>query len=317
MNLQTSVPFLATPQPIQSTATPPETTMSRIANIVSSIHSVFENCLGLQLSEFDGDTTFFEMGLSSTVLTPIAVALKKAIGLEITLQQLLEETPTVDSLAEFLDENLPADKFATEPVVAPVTSTAPAGQAPTVAAQLPATPVAVSGATLSVMQEQLRLMAVQLSLLSGIQVGSLPQPTPSAPSPVAPVAQACSPTASKTTPPSAPAKNSPVATVKLNETDLTEAQQRHLEDAIRENVLTLVHEKSHVDELVKAIFDTVVECHRNGFVPGEGYKSVSTEFNADRPPQKGAKIGKDESGNPGWFIPDTINPGQFIQVVVC
>ena len=81
-------------------------------------------------------------------------------------------------------------------------------------------------------------------------------------------------------------------------------------------LLTLAHEKSHVDELVKATFDTIVECQRNGFMPGEGYKNVSTEFNADRPPQKGAKIGKDETGNPGWFIPDTLNPGQFIQIGV-
>ena len=81
-------------------------------------------------------------------------------------------------------------------------------------------------------------------------------------------------------------------------------------------LLTLAHEKSHVDELVKATFDTIVECQRNGFMPGDGYKTVSTEFNADRPPQKGAKIGKDEAGNPGWFIPDTLNPGQFIQIGV-
>ena len=81
-------------------------------------------------------------------------------------------------------------------------------------------------------------------------------------------------------------------------------------------LLTLAHNKSDVDDLVKATFDTIVECQRNGFMPGDGYKSVPTEINQDRPPQKGAKIGKDKSGNSGWFIQDTLNPGQYIQVGV-
>ena len=81
-------------------------------------------------------------------------------------------------------------------------------------------------------------------------------------------------------------------------------------------LLTLAHDHSHVDELVRATFDTIVECQRYGFMPGDGYKNVSTELDVDRPPQKGAKLGKDKSGSPGWFVPDTLNPGQFIQVGV-
>ena len=79
-------------------------------------------------------------------------------------------------------------------------------------------------------------------------------------------------------------------------------------------LLTIVHEQAHVDELVQAVYDTVVECQRHGFMPGDGYKKVSEEAVSERPPQKGAKKGKDESGNPGWFVPDTTNPGQFVQV---
>ena len=81
-------------------------------------------------------------------------------------------------------------------------------------------------------------------------------------------------------------------------------------------LLTLAHEHAHVDELVKATFDTVVECQRYGFMPGEGYKNVSTDFEQSRPPSKGAKVGKDKNGKPGWFVPDAMNPGQFIQVGV-
>ena len=78
-------------------------------------------------------------------------------------------------------------------------------------------------------------------------------------------------------------------------------------------LLTFAHEKHHVDELLDALYDAIVECQRHGFMPGEGYKKVSDKTNA-RPPQKGAKLGKDESGNPGWFVPDTLNPGQYLQV---
>jgi glutamate-1-semialdehyde aminotransferase/acyl carrier protein len=121
--------------------------MSRIPNIISEIKNVFENTSGFDLDEFDGDTTFFEMGLDSLVLTQTATALKKAMDLEVTFRQLLEETPTVDSLAAFLDSKLPAEKFAataapaadvanaTAPVEAAPVQTAPA---PTTQAQPPA-----------------------------------------------------------------------------------------------------------------------------------------------------------------------------------
>ena len=76
--------------------------MSRIPNIVKSLHEVFEDTSGFDLTEFDGDTTFFEMGLDSLVLTQTATSLKKEMGIEVTFRQLLEETTTVDSLAEWL-----------------------------------------------------------------------------------------------------------------------------------------------------------------------------------------------------------------------
>lgn len=79
-------------------------------------------------------------------------------------------------------------------------------------------------------------------------------------------------------------------------------------------LLTLAHEKTHVDQLVVAVRDTVIECQRFGFMPGEGYKNVKSTLDANCPPQAGAKLGKDTAGNPGWFVADAANPGQFVQV---
>ena len=107
-------------QPVASServlSSQPEQSMSRLPTIVYSIHEVFENTSGFDLSEFEGDTTFFEMGLDSLVLTQTATALKKEFETEITFRQLLEDTSTVDSLAAWLDDQLPSDKFQSEPV---------------------------------------------------------------------------------------------------------------------------------------------------------------------------------------------------------
>ena len=59
---------------------------------------------------------------------------------------------------------------------------------------------------------------------------------------------------------------------------------------------------------------TLAECQRHGFMPGNGYKNFTETFDENRPPAPGAKQGKDDNGNPGWFVADTSNPGQFIQV---
>ena len=79
-------------------------------------------------------------------------------------------------------------------------------------------------------------------------------------------------------------------------------------------LLTLAHQTEHVDEFVKATYDTIVECQRHGFMPGDGYKNATPDLETARPPQKGARIGRDEQGKPAWFVPDSLNPGQYVQV---
>jgi len=79
-------------------------------------------------------------------------------------------------------------------------------------------------------------------------------------------------------------------------------------------LLTLAHEKTHVDQLVDAMRETIVECQKDGFMPGEGYKKASAKIDPTQPPQAGAKIGKDEHGRPTWYVPDTMNPGQYVSV---
>lgn len=81
-------------------------------------------------------------------------------------------------------------------------------------------------------------------------------------------------------------------------------------------LLTLAHQREHIDELVAATFDTIVECQKHGFMPGQGFKNASSHLDRPQPPLRGARLGTNDDGNPGWFIPDTLNPGQFLQVGV-
>ncbi len=180
----------------------------RRTNITQSIYEVFENTSGYDLTEFEGDTTFFEMGLDSLVLTQTATALKKEFEVDITFRQLLEQVSTVDALAEFLDDQALGDKYA---AAAPVVVEAPASTlvdvAPTEIAlpvpEVSSTPVAPQSSAVavtqsalssvalsadanvqSVIQNQLQLMATQLQLLGGAPVTS----PAASDSPVQPVA---------------------------------------------------------------------------------------------------------------------------------
>lgn len=192
--------------------------MSRKPNLIQAINNVFESTSGFDLTEFETETTFFEIGLDSLVLTQTATALKKEFGLEVTFRQLLEETPNVDSLADFLDQQLPADRFQPEPVAetpaAPIAEPAPVASAQEVAdAPVPpaapvsavvATPVVApvvipqpqpvaqvglpaSADVQSIIQSQLQIMATQLSVLNGTAVSASPVDF-SAPATVSPAA---------------------------------------------------------------------------------------------------------------------------------
>ena len=258
--------------------------MSRIPNIVSAIKDVFENTSGFDLNEFDGDTTFFEMGLDSLVLTQTATALKKEMDFEVTFRQLLEDTPTVDSLAEFLDGNLPTEKYAatqavaavqspvSAPAPAPIAETASQAVEPVVApaptaqpapvvnqtqpVQLPAMPQIAGSTAEAIVQNQLQIMAAQLQLLGG-NVAAFNQPVAAAqqvassttvPEPVSPpTAKVCNPVAKKADPTDGK-KAKRFSTVKLNDGTLDESQQEALDEIIRANNEKMPNSKAYAQQ---------------------------------------------------------------------
>ncbi|MEM8681552.1 MAG: hypothetical protein AAGF97_19575, partial [Planctomycetota bacterium] len=77
-------------------------------------------------------------------------------------------------------------------------------------------------------------------------------------------------------------------------------------------LLTVAHTDEDVDAVVAAFREALIELQQAGFLPGLG--SVSAADESATPPPSHAKLGKDANGKPAWFIPDSDNPGKYLQV---
>jgi len=82
--------------------------------------------------------------------------------------------------------------------------------------------------------------------------------------------------------------------------------------------LTASHTDEEVDLIISKFKESVAELIASGFMPSEKQQQTHVMQNglATTPPVPGAKLGRDKDGNPGWFISDESNPGQYLQVKV-
>jgi len=171
-----------------------DTAVIRRDNIRSKIIEIICDLSGLDGDDINDNETFLELGFDSLFMTQIAGEFQNCFSIEVTFRQLMRELNTIENLAAFLVEHLPADRFAEQPSATPddglpgadesgdetnlQTRIADPGLAP--ALEFPK----LSGANLgdsdrlrSLMLEQLRLMSHQLSLLQGgAGIGSEAQP---------------------------------------------------------------------------------------------------------------------------------------------
>ncbi|MEB3267018.1 MAG: beta-ketoacyl synthase N-terminal-like domain-containing protein, partial [Leptolyngbya sp.] len=191
-------PSPPTPPPLPHSPTP-AMTQSRKPQILTAIHEVLEESSGLALAGADPTLTFLDLGLDSLSLTQVGIALKKKVGVKITFRQLLEDFPTLDTLATHLDSVLPAEVFAAaEPVPAAPVSPQPIAP-PTVPSNghngngnghhygnfIPMTsPTPPSDAVQALVAQQLQIMQQQLALLGQGAPGPVIAPVPVAPMPV-------------------------------------------------------------------------------------------------------------------------------------
>jgi amino acid adenylation domain-containing protein len=81
---------------------------------------------------------------------------------------------------------------------------------------------------------------------------------------------------------------------------------------------TLSHTDAEIEFIVRALKDSVAELQMSGFLPSVTSTSTGANGNGksdrNRPPQPGARLGKDPEGNPAWYIPDPERPGKYLQI---
>jgi len=76
---------------------------------------------------------------------------------------------------------------------------------------------------------------------------------------------------------------------------------------------TTSHSEQDFQAIAKAFKDSVLEMQEAEFLPRN--KKVETlAFDASRPPVVGARLGKDQEGNPAWFVPNPDAPGKYMRV---
>ena len=101
-------------------------TMSqRKDRLINEISDILEEASGIELAGADRNAGFVELGLDSLFLTSVALTLSKKYGVKVTFRQLNEDLSSLNSLAEYFEQQLPADKNTPAP-----SSVAPQAPAP-------------------------------------------------------------------------------------------------------------------------------------------------------------------------------------------
>ena len=169
--------------------------------LFDKVKAILDDASGIDMEGVTPDMSFLEIGLDSLLLTQVAITLKREFGLPITFRQLTGDYATPGQLTDYLDQNLPADAYQPAPIAAPVSvpaASAPVLLAATAPAFIPA-PVMMVGAdgdsALSLIAQQLQLLARQIALLQGV-----PAAPAAAPAPATPAAPMSQPTVAKTVP---------------------------------------------------------------------------------------------------------------------
>ncbi|MBD2699155.1 amino acid adenylation domain-containing protein [Spirosoma sp. BT702] len=157
-------------------------------NIQIAVKTLLHEITGVDAGDVVPTTSFLELGLDSLILTQFSYTLRKKFGLPISFRQLNNEFGTLETLVDYLDQGLPADAYQPEtPVSSPVVSPPPAPN-PVIATSVPLMPPVVRpvseglGTTDSIMtlfEQQLQIMAQQMAVLRGQEVGAMPAPTSS------------------------------------------------------------------------------------------------------------------------------------------
>jgi len=148
---------------------------SRKEALLPILLKLFEDVSGLNLNNIETSSTFVEIGVDSLTLTQISNTIQQKMNTKVTFRQLIDDLSSFDTLAEYLDQQLPPNMYveAPSPIMTPEVLSLTVN-APT----LPINPIIetnpnnTSNILQTTIQTQLQIMAQQLALLSGQQIST-------------------------------------------------------------------------------------------------------------------------------------------------
>ena len=157
---------------------------SRVPELLATLSSMIEDTSGIDVGSASASIPFVELGLDSLSLTQIALQLKQTFKVNITFRQLMERYRSLESLAMFLDNELPAAAPSAPAAPSPAMAAMPVAMSIALqpAIEMPANP-ANGSLVQQVIQQQMHLMAQQLALLQGVPAASLAPPAAAAQAP--------------------------------------------------------------------------------------------------------------------------------------
>lgn len=124
-------------------------TVDRLPALQARLQSLFAELAGLDAAGVDPRAGFLELGLDSLLLTQASQSIGRDIGMKVPMRVLLEDCPSIESLARHLDERLPREAFRPKAAAVAVPPTAVAAVAATPLAQSAAPAPAIASAAAS------------------------------------------------------------------------------------------------------------------------------------------------------------------------
>lgn len=133
---------------------------------LTRVRAIAAELAGFDDDELSATATFMELGFDSLFLTQLSQAFQRGFGVEVSFRQLVETTPTLESLARWMDPRVPVSAPTVPPLATLAAASAPAAPAHFDVPIRPLPP-GEKGAMIAVMERQLEIMAEQLAALSG------------------------------------------------------------------------------------------------------------------------------------------------------
>ena len=139
---------------------------ARHEQILTGLKKIINELTGVEPEALDPHATYFEMGVSSLLLIQANKAIEDQFGVKLALAQFFEELKTLDILAVYLDQQMPAEELTTE-VVTPQLSDA---QYEPVSQDLQPASSVNDSSVQRIVAQQLGVMSQQLRMLQGLRL---------------------------------------------------------------------------------------------------------------------------------------------------